>query len=271
MNKPLPGVGYTINSTRQGFSFDISQNIEGESNVTQSTKINPFDCILEKTKIPDTDPVQYEHRLKIVKGVCPAFIIQGFAEESPDGAKTMIQDIYKVNIFPTGSKVTVESADSVFMEDGGYLKLTPETNYMLFAFILQPGQVDIPLEYRAIQLVLSESGIDKPDYIIDTLSACCFFSGGIDAEVSMIYSQDWCIRDNIAQFVWNETSERFEIYQYTNSPKLFYPVFNTIGTGAGDTYTAPMTAAFTGYTKDLENVASLYTPSTQDQFPPLYS
>lgn len=271
MYKPLEGAGYGINSTNKGFSLDIFSNPQEEGNIQPFLKLNPFDCFIEKVVIPDTDPVEYEHRLKIVKGVCPAFIIQGFADESPDGSKTMIQDIDKVNIYPTDSKVTGASADSVFMEDGGYLKLTPETNYMLFAFILQPGYVDAPNEYLAIQLVLSESGIDKPDYIIDTLLSYCFFSGGIDAEVSMLYSQDWCIRDNIAQFVWDSTAERFFIYQYTNAPKLFYPVFNKTGTGAGDTYTAPMVAAFTGYTKDLETVGSLYTPSTQDQFPPLHS
>jgi hypothetical protein len=271
MPKPLKGVGYDLNSTNNGFSLNIHINEQEEGNIQPLLKLNPFDCFIDKVVIPNTDPVEYKHRLKIVKGVCPAFIIQGFTDESPDGAKTMIQDIYKVNIYPTGSKVTGESADSVFMEDGGYLKLTPDTNYMLFAFILQPGYVDAPDEYRAIQLVLSEIGIGKPNNIIDTLLSYCFFYGGVEEEVGMLYSQDWCIRDNIAQFVWNETSERFQIFQYTNAPKLFYPVFNKTGTGAGDTYTAPMVAAFTGYTKDLETVPALYTPSTQDQFPPLHS
>ena len=271
MPKPLPGVGYGINSTNKGFSLDIYPTEQEEGNIQPFLKLNPFDCFVDKVAIAETDPVEYEHRLKIVQGVCPAFIIQGFVDESPDGAETMIQGIYNVNIYPTGSKVTGESADSIFMEEGGYLKLTPETNYMLFAFILQPGYVDAPLEYRAIQLVLSEIGTGKPNNIIDTLLSYCFFSGGVDAEVSMSYSQDWCIRDNIAQFVWNEISERFEVYQYTNSPKLFYPVFNKVGTGAGDTYTAPMIASFSGYTKDLATVGSLSTPSQQDQTPPLYS
>ena len=184
---------------------------------------------------------------------------------------TMIQDIYKTNIFPTDSKVTGTSTDSIFMEDGGYLKLEAEENYLLFLFLLQPGQVDIPLEFKAIQLVLSKAGYDQPDSIINTTQSKCFFSGGAGDDVEMTYTQSWCIRDNIAQLEWNSVSQRFLVYQYSNTPKLFYPVFNTTGTSAGDTYTAPMIEPFTGYTKNLETDGSLYTPAEQDQFPPLYS
>jgi hypothetical protein len=142
---------------------------------------------------------------------------------------------------------------------------------MLFLFFLQPGYVDAPNEFKAIQLVLSKVGSGQPNSIIDNLLAKCFFSGGAGSDVSMQYSQTWCIRDNIAQFVWDATNNRFVIYQYTNTPKLFYPVFNKTGTGAGNTFTNPMIAAFSGYTKDLEIVGTLYTPAQQDKFPPLHS
>ena len=225
----------------------------------------PFDVVVSK--------VETEYRLQMVQGVCPAFWTGDFADESTDGAMTMIQNIYAPNIYPTDSRVIGTNADSIFLDNGGYLKLEPNNNYMLFLFLLQPAQVDTPAEFQAIQLVLSKIGSGQPNSIIDNLQAKSFFAIDFDGQsFTLDYSQTWCIRDNIAQFVWDAEGQRFVIYQFTNSPKLFYPVFNAYEqTSQGDTLTNPMIASFSGYTKDLETLGSLVTPANQDRFPPLHS
>jgi len=185
----------------------------------------------------------------------------------------MIQNIYAPNIYPTDSRVIGDNPDSIFLDNGGYLKLEPNNDYMLFLFLLQPGQVDTTNEFQAIQLVLSKIASGQPNSIINNLQSKSFFSIDFEGKsFNLDYSQTWCIRDNIAQFVWDEEGQRFVVYQFTNSPKLFYPVFNAYDQiSQGDTLTNPMIASFSGYTKDLETLGSLVTPAEQDKFPPLHS
>lgn len=268
MPKPLPGAGYIINSTNKGFSFDIlKDNVED-----YIAPLKPFDCIVSKVKISDV-PLVYEHRLKIVQGRCPAFVIQNVVDESPDSAETLLGNIIQPNIYPSSSRVSGADENSIYMDHGGYLKLTPENDYMLFLFLLQPTYVDAEAEFKAIQLVLSEIGISKPNSIIDTLESKCFFEINFEGSFFGIgYNQSWCIRDNIAQFVWNSDEQRFNVYQYTNNPKLFYPIFNALDqTSQGFTLTDPMIASFSGYVKDLNTSPFFETPKEQDKFPNLFS
>jgi hypothetical protein len=246
-------------------SFTSGGTIITSLQTDSSIGYKPFDVVVSK--------VETEYRLQMVQGVCPAFVIRGFADESPDGAMTMIQNIYAPNIYPTDSRVIGTNPESIFLDNGGYLKLEPNNDYMLFLFLLQPAQVDTPQEFQAIQLVLSKIASGQPNSIIDNLQSKSFFSIDFTGQsFNLDYSQTWCIRDNIAQFVWDEEGKRFVVYQFTNSPKLFYPVFNAYDQiSQGDTLTNPMIASFSGYTKDLETLGSLVTPAHQDKFPPLHS
>ena len=276
MPKPLPGVGYGINSTNKGFSLDIYPTQQEEGNIQPFLKLNPFDCFIDKITVD----LSTSYRLKIKKGTVTyhwAVTDQGITGQG--SLPPYFYDITKCNLFPTGIMTTGADANSQFINDGGYATLSSGNNYVVFVYMLGPFyEVENEPEFNVPQLCISKIG-DYPEQNIsdvpDTLNRAANVQaeltiGEASSNIAFIYTNTFSLRANIARIKWTGgVNGKFVVEQITNYPNMkFTP--NIIGGS-----TTPVTflnntvdgirGTITGYTKSLNTDGPGYSAIEQGE------
>jgi hypothetical protein len=260
MNQILPGVGYGINATNNGFSLNIFNDSQtDESNAVTITKVNQFQCFVDKILVGET----YQYRLKIVKGEVP------YTYSTSDlgyisSVVPLFWQIDKFNLFPTSTRTNGSDATSDFLNQGGYLTLSTEEDYVVFVYILgpqfEPDNSD-PYEFIIPQLGVSKIG-DEPEQQINsgnganrTFEINTEIVGGETPSVNYLFANTFSVRANIARIKWNAVTENFDIEQITNYPNLYYTPFIAGAASSSPTFNSTtvdgILDGFTGYTKDL--------------------
>jgi hypothetical protein len=273
MNKPLNGSGYDLNATNRGFSLDIHATQQEEGNIQPFLKLNPFDCIVEHS----TEGVSNIHRLKIVKGEIP-YIYSTSDNGYVESVSPYFYQLDKYNLFPTGTVTSGADANSIFIDEGGYLELSEGEDYVVFAYILGPQyapDISDPYEFKIPQLAVSIIG-DEPETDINsgTTSTRSFeinteISGGETPSVSYIFKNAFSVRANIARIKWNSATDLFYVEQITNNPNLNYVPYIGTSVSASPTFDSTtvdsIVDGYTGYTKDLNEDAIGYDVVAQGQ------
>jgi hypothetical protein len=260
MNQILPGVGYGINATNKGFSLNVYNDSQtDESNAVTITKVNQFQCFVDKVLVGET----YQYRLKIVKGEVP------YTYSTSDlgyilSVVPLFWQIDKFNLFPASTRTNGSDATSDFLNQGGYLTLSTEEDYVVFVYILgpqfEPDGSD-PYEFIIPQLGVSKIG-DEPEQQINsgtgtnrTFEINTEIVGGETLSVNYLFANTFSVRANIARIKWNAVTENFDIEQITNYPNLYYTPFIAGAASSSPTFDSTtvdgILDGFTGYTKDL--------------------
>jgi hypothetical protein len=269
---------------------DIEQNLDWFTDIstapTTATGVNytipdscipenppQFECRVIKTVVDDADVF----RLKVVKGEVP------FTWDATDGGilqsslQPLFGDIYKFNLFPTGSKTEGSTGTSPFVNQDGYITLEAEESYVVFVYMLGPFyEVELGSgEFTVPQLAVSKI-IDDPHTDITNgtgagrgfgiISTVALNISTLEATVSYHYQNTFSLRANIARIKWNEVTNEFDVEQITNFPNLNYVPTNIDGNQAFDSSTVDsIVDGYTGYTKDLNYEATGYDVIEQGQ------
>ena len=269
---------------------DIEQNLDWfidiSSEPTTATDVN---YTIADSCIPE-DPPQFECRviksvvdsvdvfkLKVVKGEVP------FTWDATDGGELqsslqpLFNDIYKFNLFPTGSKTDGAIGTSPFVNQDGYITLEAEESYVVFVYMLGPFyEVELGSgEFTVPQLAVSKI-IDDPHTDITNGTGAgrgfgiiseVYLSGDpLVGTVSYHYQNTFSLRANIARIKWNEVTNEFDVEQITNFPNLNYVPTNINGDQAFDSSTVDsIVDGYDGYTKDLNDDATGYNVIEQGQ------
>ena len=276
MNKPLPGVGYNLNSTNRGFSLDIHVNPQEEGNIQPFLKLNPFDCFIEKV----IEGESTSHRLKVMKGTVAyhwAITDQGIT--GPGSLPPYFYDITKCNLFPTGLMTTGADATSQFINDGGYATLSSEEDYVVFVYMLGPYyEVENEQEFIVPQLCISKIG-DYPEENISDVPDTANRAADVKAEltigeassnIAFVYTNTFSLRANIARIKWTGgVNGKFIVEQITNYPNMKFTPCIIGGSTTAVTFVSTsvngIRNAITGYTKDLNDDATGYNVISQGQ------
>jgi hypothetical protein len=276
MNKPLNGVGYDLNSTNKGFSFNIHVNEQQEGNIQPFLKLNPFDCFIQKIVIGESR----SYRLKVVKGtVTYHWAVTDLGVTGPQSLPPYFYDITKCNLFPTGIMTTGADTNSQFINDGGYATLSSGNDYVVFVYMLSPQyEPENEEEFLVPQLCISKIG-DYPEQNIsdvpDTANRAADIQawltiGPVAQNIGFKYTNTFSLRANIARIKWTGgVNGKFVVQQITNYPNMkFTP--NVIG-GSNteptflDNTVDGIRGTITGYTKSLNTDATGYDAIAQDE------
>ncbi|NDB85427.1 MAG: hypothetical protein EB127_22400 [Alphaproteobacteria bacterium] len=276
MPKPLPGVGYGINSTNKGFSLDIYPTQQEEGNIQPFLKLNPFDCFIEQV----TEGESTSHRLKIVKGtVTYHWAVTDIGVTGSGSLVPYFYDITKANLYPTGTSHNGSDSDSQFINNNGYINLTSGEDYVVFIYMLGPFyEVENEYEFRVPQLCISKIGDYPEENISDVPNTAnrgadiqAWLTIGESAQyIGFIYKNTFSLRANIARIKWSGgINGTFIIEQITNYPNMkFTPnIYGGSNTEPGfdSTSVDGIRNEIEGYTKDLNEDSIGYTTIEQGE------
>lgn len=232
-----------------------------------------FECRVIKTVVDDADVF----RLKVVKGEVPFTWDATDGGELQSGLKPLFNDIYKFNLFPTGSKTDGATGTSPFVNQDGYITLEAEQNYIVFVYMLGPfyepelGGGEFTVPQLAVSKIIDDPHTDITNGVIAgrefaVISSVYLDIGVPSATVSYHYKNTFSLRANIARIKWNEITLQFDVEQITNFPTLNYVPNNINGNQAFDSTTVDsIVDGYTGYTKDLNDEVTGYDVIEQGQ------
>ena len=264
--QPYLGEGNQVSFTGGG-SLVLNNNAGLKSRYSQ------FACVIETAVVDSV----VEYRLKTVKGELPySYAVTDLG--IIDSIQPLFYSIDKFNLYPTGSKVTGSITNSVFLNQNGYIKLTPGNDYVVFLYILgpkyQPDGSD-EAEFNVPQLGVSKIG-DLPEQIIDsgntygrTYEINTQLVIDVVSSITYLFANTYSVRANIATIKWDSASSAFKVNQITNTPNLNYTPFIAGATSLNPTFNFHAVDAivngFTGYTKDLNEDVIGYTVVIQGE------
>ena len=269
---------------------DIEQNLDWFTDIstqpTTATNVNytipdscipenppQFECRVIKTVVDDADVF----RLKVVRGEVPFTWDVTDVGELQSSLQPLFCDIYKFNLFPTGSKTEGSTGTSPFVNQNGYITLDAEESYVVFVYMLGPfyevelGSGEFTVPQLAVSKIIDDPHTDITNGIgagrgFGIISTVALNILTPEATVSYHYQNTFSLRANIARIKWNEVTNEFDVEQITNFPNLNYVPTNINGNQVFDSSTVDsIVDGYTGYTKDLNDEITGYNVIEQGQ------
>jgi hypothetical protein len=242
-----------------GTSYSMPQQVY---DFQAALNFKQFDCIVQK--------LGTVHHLKIVNGTVP-YIYSTSDLGYVSNVAPYFYDIDRFNLFPTGIKTNGTDSGSIFLNDNGYLTLTPGTDYVVFVYMVGPQyQPDGSDGYEFIipQLAVSKIG-DDPEKDINsgttsgrTYEIVTELNIGITSSVNYLFKNTFSVRANIATIQWDSADGVFYVNQITNYPNLNYIPFISGATTNSPSFDSStvntIINGYTGYTKELNEDAIGY-------------